>query len=379
MQQETDFSQLDHIASPIFVLDVRQPERPVYIAYNSFARGLSGRPLSEYLGRTALEIYQSAHGRTVFDRQCQVAQSGQPVDYPQDLLIAGRQRSFQTTLTPIKDDSGAVVQLYGCARDTTEEQRAREAQVSLGTLSAEIEQFVSIAARDLRTPMRNVAMLANLLRENFVDHGDGKLQLIDTLEQMTGKSMSLITDVLAHARAAVPEARIEQFSFPSLCRDICDVLDPQTRHVVTYGASRIAADRTALQIVLRSFLDNAMEQGGDDRLKIDILVKQRAIGMLDFTLISTDSAFPNLSPSFLDQRARQPGNGCALFGVRRLINARGGQVEITLPEGGGGTISFTLPGVIVTDQAALATPTAAAMPAEQQIVALSGLLAELRG
>ncbi len=65
----------------------------------------------------------------------------------------------------------------------------------------EMEQYIAMAAHDLRTPMINVRLIAEFLKEGFKYLGDGKLQMIEDLAKISDKATSLISDVLAHAQA----------------------------------------------------------------------------------------------------------------------------------------------------------------------------------
>lgn len=108
--------------------------------------------------------------------------------------------------------------MFGTSVDLTQEQNTRDAQVSFKTIATEMEQFVTMAAHDLRAPLRNMSMIAEMLSEGFVDHGDGKVELIIMPDDLAQKSMVLISDVL----------------------------DPHNQHSFTYTVVELVADRTAI-------------------------------------------------------------------------------------------------------------------------------------
>lgn len=94
------FSQLDFIASPVFVLETDPSGTPRYVAFNTTARAIADRPLIDYLGNTAREVYPGAFGLTAFEHHCEVAKSGHPMTYKLELPVAGQTRSIRTTLVP---------------------------------------------------------------------------------------------------------------------------------------------------------------------------------------------------------------------------------------------------------------------------------------
>ena len=216
------------------------------------------------------------------------------------------------------------------------------------SLTEEMEQFISFAAHDLRTPMRNIESLAELLREGFVDMGDGKVQLIDMLEEVAVKAARLITDILSQAQAATPAQLAETFDLSELCEDIMCTLDPGQIHQLHVGATQIEADKTAVQIALRNLMDNALKHGDRDRILLSIHLTQQPDGMLQFDLHDTGNGFDDPSLAFLDGGELRIDSGYGLLGMRRLIEARGGTVGAgNLPGKTGGYVRFSLPGHLV--------------------------------
>ncbi|MGB3244472.1 MAG: PAS domain-containing sensor histidine kinase [Sulfitobacter sp.] len=339
---------LDFVASPVFVLEPDAQGCPRYVAFNATARAISKRPLADYLGRTALEVYPGGLGRTAFERHKEVARTGQAITYEIDLPIGGTTRAVRTTLMPQKRPDG-LCRLFGTSADLTEERKSLVAQVSIKTIATEMEQFVSMAAHDLRAPMRNIALIADMLRDGFVDQGDGKLELIDMLEEVADKSKSLIADVLSHANAIDTTQTTKVFNFAALCRDLCDVLDPHGQHHFTYTAVELKADRTAFQIAVRNLIDNALKHGNRDGMHIDITVQRGKSGMLDVILTDDGKGFSDAALAFLNGGAFRVDSGYGLLGVRRMIAARGGTMSAgNAAKGQGAVIRFSMPGAWVT-------------------------------
>lgn len=346
-----EVAQLDLIQSPVFVLEVTPEGDPVYAAFNSFALDAVKRPLWHFLGRNALEVYKGSFGKTAYNRHRQVIEDRAPLEYELTLPLGGEARHVRTTLTPVLNEDGAVRLIYGSTFDITAERRAEELQASLNTLNFEVEQFVSMAAHDLRTPMRNVSHLADMLREGFEDRGDGKLELIDLLEDVAGKAMGLITDVLAHANATQTQAQVKTFQFADLCQEICDVLDPTGLGQYRFSSAELTTDRAALQIALRNIIENAIKNQTADQLLLDITIAQPATNILQIRLCDNGAGFSDAALEFLDDGGLRVDSGYGLLGVRRLITARGGKIGAhNDPLTGGGVVEFSLPGTLNLQQ-----------------------------
>lgn len=346
----------DQVAHAIFVLEPDARGVPRYVAFNAFARKLLGKPLEEIIGRTAKEVYPGRLGTIAYDHHVSTIWSAQPRTYEIVLPLANGERRVHTTLTPECDDNGKVVRIVGSSTDISGTQILREIRADMTTMTAEMEGFVSLAAHDLRTPMRHVAGLADMLREDFVDMGDGKVQLIDMLEDVATKAMELIGDVLAHAEALNATRDTMRFRFEDMMEEIIGILDPMEVCKFTYPFGWIEGDRTAVQIILRNLIDNAIKHGrkarqrhceiGAARLRIDI--GMRTIGTsIEFSVRDNGVGFGELGLAFLEDGRLKKDSGFGLLGVRRLIDARGGSLTATqCPEVGGAVVSFALPGEI---------------------------------
>ena len=347
--QRSELDLLDSIGSPVFVLDLRRSHWLQYLAWNNAAVESSGIRREEVIGRTALEVYPGRLGQIAFDHHTAVAESGKAESYEIALPLKTGEHIVRTTLTPLADPGGKIVRLVGSSVDLSlerEQQQSRiQASADMSALTTEIEQFVSLAAHDLRSPMLNVQNIAFMLREDFKDLGDGKLELIDLLEDVGVKATSLISDVLYYARATNAQARQSVFDLEQLCTNIFVILDPHENHSLTSARAQLFSDDIALQIILRNLVDNAIKHSGRDSVDVSISVLQRVEGFLEFVVRDDGRGFEDPSIVFLGGGNFRTESGFGLLGVRRLINARGGVINAEAAEDGKGSIvRFTFPG-----------------------------------
>jgi len=345
--ETADFSQLDAVPKPLFVLRRDAVGPPVYAAINSSALKLFDRPLRDFIGRTAADVFPGATGLIAHTRFCEAARLNAEVRFDLPQTLENPAAGLQVVLKPQAARVGELQYLYGCIEDNPTAAPDQANPVALRTKASEVEQFVAMAAHDLRAPMRNIKLLAEMLREDFADHGDGKLQLIDMLENVAAKSTTLIADVLAHAESVQPQTarpHDTRIFFGKLCRQLIEVLDPQDRHCIRVSEVTVQTDRTTLQIILRNLLDNALKHGGDQPLDIDISVVAKGTTALKITLQDNGSGFDAPAVVFLDGGELRVDSGYGLLGVRRLVAARGGTIFARNRESGGAEITFTLPG-----------------------------------
>ncbi|WP_170311787.1 PAS domain-containing sensor histidine kinase [Sulfitobacter sabulilitoris] len=340
---------LNHVAAPVFVLDVTADGTPVYSVFNDYAMKTAAMTAETILGRTAKEIYGGRFGEMAYQRHLEVIASGKTSTYELELPLRGIPCWVRTTLKPVTDAQGRVVQLIGTSIDITAEQQAREMQASFRTITGEMEQFVSLAAHDLRAPMRNVKFLAEMLREDFLDQGDGKVELIDLLEDVATKSAVLISDVLSHAQSDTSSAaEVVPFDFGALCQSISNVLDPRNHHRITWFSALMQGEKTAFQIVLRNLVENAIKHARHNNLQLEIALVHHTADMIEIEVRDDGKGFDNPALAFLGSGQLRSESGYGLFGVRRLIAARGGTISVKNGVNRSGSIvRFSLPGTLV--------------------------------
>ena len=154
VMDEQERKLLDHVGTPIFVLEIDGDGEPIHVAFNKCACDVAGMAAPDVVGKTAKEIYPGRMGQIAYDRHIEASRRKQIYTYELWLPLEGQRRRVRTTLDPVLDEAANVVRLIGTSADISAEQTVREAQADSVTLHSEIEEFVNLAAHDLRSPMR---------------------------------------------------------------------------------------------------------------------------------------------------------------------------------------------------------------------------------
>ncbi len=340
-----DTASLSYFDVPAFIMDVDQEGRAEFSVVNDrWAEGARRDP-KEVVGKSAIELFGGHLGKAAHLRHMEVIRTAKKMTYDIVLPVGELKHHFRTTLMPIADEKGRVIQLLGMSFDRTAEVEGAEIQARAASANEEIESFISLAAHDLRTPMQNIKSLANMLREDFVDHGDGKIELIDILETVAVKATALVTDVLAQAQASTAEKLEEIFNVAQLSNDILVTLDPLSQHKLNIDNKWVSSDKTAVQIALRNLCDNAIKHCGQDVVELSIDVSPLGQEVLEFSVQDNGVGFDDPAVAFLDGGKLRMDSGFGLFGVRRLINSRGGEIRAENLDGKQGSIiRFTMEG-----------------------------------
>jgi len=340
-----DFTLFDTIEQAIFVLTEDSSGKITYAFANRYMRERLQRPLGDIVGMTARELYDGRASENVYRRHTQAWASGVVAFHEVAVPVAGETVWVRTNLTPIHDDSGRMTHMVGFAHDVTKHKELEQAQTMASAMAGEMEDFVSLAAHDLRSPMANVRMLTDLLREGFVDMGDGKLEMIEMIEKISERALMLVSDVLSQAVATRAQISNRIFNFEDLCDDVLVTLDPSRHHHVFVSPIHVEGDYTAIQIILRNLIDNAFKHAGPNQIEITIDMEAQDDKTLLLTVCDDGKGFEDPALAFLDGGALSNQSGFGLLGVRRLVRSRGGTISAVAPTSGrGAEIRVTLPG-----------------------------------
>ena len=348
-----DFSIFDFVEIPIFVLVPDEDNRPVYQFLNKVARRRLDAAPDQIIGRPACEIFAGRAAFSVYHRQCTAWAGGVVTEYEIALPLGPEVMWVRTRLEPVHDDAGNVTHMIGTSQDITAERDQLHAHTMSVAAAQEMEDLVCMAAHDLRSPIANLKTLAELLREGFVDHGDGKAELIDMVEAISDKALAVVSNVMGQAMATGAANSARTFEIGALCDDIMVMLDPTGIHDVTYPRQSVEADFTVIHIILRNLIDNALKHSGRESARISIDVAPMNAERLTITVCDNGDGFGDGSCHDPSHAGDQIRGGFGLTGVRRLARSRGGQVTILPPVAGNGAeVQIELPGRIVAEMPA---------------------------
>ena len=348
MKQMDTLSQilLNSLPIPIRLIEMNNSGLPVYRFYNQFACAATGVTPEQVLGKSAAEVFPDEGGCEATQKHREVCLTREPLTYVHYLHLAAGLRTLQTTLVPLPCSEDSDLLIIGTTKDLTAQLTSEAAWLKAETSHQEILRFTELAAHDLRTPMRQVTAMVDILREDFQDLGDGKADVLDKIQAVSARTMSLITNLLTRSAGFLASGEVEEFYLGALSADLFIMLDPLRHHNLTKDTATITADKTAVQIVLRNLIDNALKHNQPKAIDVHISVAQsKQSNMLDFTVADNGKGFTDPDTVFDERKDAQKSGGFGLPAIRRLVVSRGGEISSqSHPEKPGATIVFSLPG-----------------------------------
>ena len=309
----------------------------VAFANPAFHRLLDARPDVE--GRTPLEVVRRQ------DLAEAIAMAGRGTAAEAKDIVAPGGRVLQLRAEPLAAGAAVVVLL-----DVTE---AR-------SLERMRREFVANASHELRTPVAAIAAVAETLISTPGMAAADRARFERILWTHAGRLGRLVSDLLDLSRAeASGRPRLEPVdlgdplaSALAAVRERADTKQLQVEVKVPPELPPLAADATALEQVLVNLLDNAVkytEPGGrvEVRAAVDGGGKMVRIAVADTGPGIAAEHLPRLFERFYrvdPARSRElGGTGLGLAIVKHLVQAHGGDAEVTSTVGKGTTFQVTFP------------------------------------
>jgi light-regulated signal transduction histidine kinase (bacteriophytochrome) len=234
-----------------------------------------------------------------------------------------------------------------------ETQMRLEVQGQLDRANAEFEEFVSMAAHNLREPLRDVASFSQLLAETC----DGRLDsetgvFLDRIRQGAASIQSVLAGVVDYWAAGSGGRQPSRTDMEAV---LCQALLRADKQVTERGAivthdpmPAVMGDFEILTKVLHHLIQNAIAYGGANSPRVHISCRRVDLGW-EFRV--RDNGL-GIAPAFQGRifcvfkrlHGREyPGNGLGLPFCKKAIAGLGGRMSMESTLGVGSIFCFALP------------------------------------
>ena len=225
------------------------------------------------------------------------------------------------------------------------------------------EEFLSIAAHELKTPMTTLRGTVQLGMRRLEQEGEIEAKRLErylrTVDEQSTKLVRLTEQLLDVSRIQSGQLSLErrELDVVPLVAGVVEAAQARTdRHRVTLDVpqrARLVADPLRLEQVLNNLLDNAVKYspdggaievglvevtGNDGRAEWEISVCDHGLGIPSEHL---PHIFERLYQGHTMSYA--PGMGLGLYVARQIVELHGGRIEAESPRGGGARFVVHLP------------------------------------
>ena len=240
--------------------------------------------------------------------------------------------------------------------DSDQDRMADEIERVRTALEAEFEEFVSMAAHNLRESLRDVASYSQLMAETYAGRLDSDAGLfLERIGEGVTRMQSLLADVVDYWATGAGDRQFSPTDMEAVLRQALLSTDKQITErsaVATHDPlPAVTGDFEILTKVLCHLIRNAIEYCGAPSPHVHI--SSRRIDS-DWVFSVADNG-PGIDPAFQDRvfgafkrlhGKEHPGNGLGLAFCKKAIQSQGGGIWLESTPGAGATFYFTLPASI---------------------------------
>ncbi len=222
------------------------------------------------------------------------------------------------------------------------------------------DEFLSIAAHEMKTPMTSLTGYAQVLQRRFArdkTSGERDRRAVDVIAAQAERLSRLIAAPLDVSRIETGHFTLDRqlVDLPGLVRRVVEEAQPALdRHTLELrapdGGLVVEGDALRLEQVLQNLIQNAIKyspEGGPVNVRVDERAGRAAISVSDKGIGVPAEAQPRLFQRFF--RAANlagssiSGMGIGLYVVREIVSRHGGTVDVASQEGEGSTFTISLP------------------------------------
>ena len=326
---------------------------------------------------------------TLFDGRADTRSDTPAFQLLEEVETHGRTWTYTLSSTPLFEDAATIDQpvmvlISGLCLDAmlfalfwlmsrSNRQVLELAEEMTGSLSTQaqqlseknhdLESFAHIVSHDLKTPLRNIHSLSQILEEDldtYLSSNDPKAEIqpcLSNLQDQVTRSQSLISGILEYSVQDGNELPTSLVDTRNLMISIIKQLDLKPESVKLVGTfPAIDTNKTRLEQVFSNLVQNAFKYNPDKSAATVTVSATRKGGFYHFSVIDNG---PGIEPRF-HERIFEPfttlesvtdihSSGIGLSIVQRAIERQGGKIEVfskTAADGdtqSGTTFTFTWP------------------------------------
>jgi signal transduction histidine kinase len=223
------------------------------------------------------------------------------------------------------------------------------------------DEFLSVAAHELKTPLTSLRGYAQLLQREFdkrvPPNPDRVNRAASTIQMQSDKLTRLISQLLDISRIQSGKLAIERrpSDLSQLVRDVVSAARSNLRgHTLEAQVpARVEArvDPLRVEQVLTNLVDNAIKyspEGGPIEVRLDLVDGVLQLSVRDHGLGVAPEHRPHIFDRFYQAQAGGPltsmaGMGLGLYISRQIVELHGGSIYAEFPDDGGTRFVVTLP------------------------------------
>jgi PAS domain S-box-containing protein len=331
----------------------------IVISWNPAAERIFGYTAAEAIGHS-IRLIIPPELQAEEDYVLSQIRQGRRIDHFETIRQTkdGRRVNISLTISPIRNAQGVIVGASKIARDITlrkQFEREREqARQQLAEALAGRDEFIAMAAHELRNPLNVLTLLWRLMERGLEQSSNIREKGFFEKSRAQLEKLTLLVDRLldvTRIRAGSFEPYREPFELSSLIRDATYrfTLDNSTPRIGLELESGLEGtwDRLRIDEVITNLISNAIKYGGENPIEIKtcrqgdnavVTVRDQGIGIAPADLNRIFELFERS-----DRSSKVEGLGIGLWITKRIVEAHGGTIAVASELGRGSLFTISLP------------------------------------
>src|SRR5690606_11125225 len=276
---------------------------------------------------------------------------------------------FLTRAQPLRDDKGKIIKWFGTCTDIQEqremleelERTKEELYISkkelnqsideLSRINAELDNFVYSASHDLKAPLNNLEGLVALL-EPFDQVEEDQIEILGLIGKSVTRFKDVVNDMTLMAQTAKNNYKRHNIDFPRLISEIKSDLNhlinaTGTVFTLELEVKLIQYPRKEIRSILFNLISNGIKYSFPNRppvitIRTKFIENELLIEVEDNGSGIEPENIPELFDKYYRINPTIEGSGLGLFIVKRMVENRGGRIEVRSMIGKGSLFSVFL-------------------------------------
>jgi len=237
----------------------------------------------------------------------------------------------------------------GVIQDITDRKRN---YLELKKVNFELDNFVYHASHDLRSPLRSILGLTNLLKHDKPTANG--TELIEKIENSILRLDNLVTDLLTFSKNSRTKRDIEEIDFKALMQESLEGVPYEYKGDVDVNVdvnckNSFKGDKTRISVIINNLLVNAHKYQNKERDKKQINIKIKT-NKKDMQFIISDNGEgiseenqERIFDMFYRASESSDGSGLGLYIVKNVVDTLGGRIYLASTLGKGSTFEVVIP------------------------------------
>lgn len=322
-----------------------------------------GYSFKQFIQEKGESIYWTSQNPNIKDAVTSALKNKKSIAYEFSAVHRNGQKIWaHTTLSPILDENGHVVRFVAIdsniSRLKKAEKEIKQQRDELERINLEKDNFFSLVAHDLRSPLGTLLSLMRVVTEEFDQLPQQQLkELMIIAHRSTVNTFSLLENLLEWAltQKGKIEFKPERVDINLLCSEVIDLfkLSAEKKNIqLSYEpseTSNVYCDENMIRTVLRNLLSNAIKftqavgkvivSIKEEKHRILIAVTDNGIGI---TKDDISKIFKIDKPLSKRGTANERGTGIGLVLSKDFIQKNKGEIWVKSKKGKGSQFTFSL-------------------------------------